>query len=74
MSSAEQGWGNPRPYDSKSKFHFYAKDGRSLCGRYGRFLGLPEVDDAKDEHSLNCAGCKKRIEKYRQKEAQNASA
>jgi len=64
-----QGWGNPEPYRSTSKFHYYGKDGRSLCGKWGRILGLPEVEDSQDEHSDNCAACKKKIAKYRAKES-----
>lgn len=65
MAKKEQGWGNPRPYDSRSKFHYFAQDGRSLCGRWGRFAGQPAVEDTDDGHSENCAACKKRVAKYR---------
>lgn len=65
----DQGWGNPRPLDSKSKFHFFGTDGRSLCGKWGRFAGLPEVEDSNDDHSDNCAACKKRIAAYRARES-----
>lgn len=64
-----QGWGDPELFRSTSKFHFYGKDGRSLCGRHARFAGLPEVSDENDESSANCAACKKKIAKYRQKNA-----
>jgi hypothetical protein len=26
----EQGWGNPRPFDSKSKFHYFGQGGASF--------------------------------------------
>lgn len=61
----EQGWGDPDPFRSSSKYHFFGKDGRSLCGKYGRLLGLPEVFDENDESADNCAACKKKIAKYR---------
>ena len=61
----EIGWGNPNPYDTRSKFHYFGLDGRSLCGKWGRFAGRPEVEDGKDDHPDNCAGCKKKIAKYR---------
>lgn len=57
---ADTGWGNPRPFDSRSKFHYYGEDGRSLCGRYGRIAGQPEVEQGMDDHSDNCAECKRR--------------
>jgi hypothetical protein len=56
----EIGWGNPRPFDTRSKFHFYAEDGRSLCGKWARFTGQPEVETGMDDHSDNCAKCKRR--------------
>ena len=61
----KQGWGNPEPFKTRSKFHFYAADGRSLCGRWGRLFEQPEVEDTNDNHLDNCAACKKKIEKYR---------
>lgn len=64
----EQGWGDPEPWRSTSKYHFFTKDGRSLCGKYGRFAGLPEVYDENDNSEMNCAACKKKIAKYREKE------
>lgn len=59
------GWGNPDPLSAKAKFHFYGTDGRSLCGRYGRFAGLPTVEDAHDDHSANCKACKSKVLKYK---------
>lgn len=56
---ADTGWGNPRPLDSRSKFHYYGADGRSLCGRYGRVAHLPEVEEGMDDHHDNCAACKR---------------
>lgn len=64
----EQGWGDPEPWRSTSKYHFYGTDGRSLCGRHGRFAGMPEVYDEKDDSAMNCAACKKKIVKYREKQ------
>jgi hypothetical protein len=54
-----QGWGNPQPFSSKSKFHYF-RDGRSLCGKWGDLFGLMELDDKNHNHSENCAQCKKR--------------
>ena len=60
-----EGWGDPEPFRSTSKYHFYKEDGRSLCGRYGRFCNLPELFDEKDNSSANCAACRKKILKHR---------
>lgn len=67
----ETGWGNPDPYSTRSKFHYFGNDGRSLCGKWGRFAGQPKVEDSNDAHTDNCAACKKKIAKYR---ADNAAA
>lgn len=64
----EQGWGNPDPLNSRSKFHYFGKDGRALCGKWLRFLTPIDSDD-NDDHKDNCAGCKKKIAKHRQKKA-----
>lgn len=69
-----QGWGNPSPFSGTSKFHYYAIGGRSLCGKWGRVAGLPQVVDSDDQHSDNCAACKKKIAKYRQKAAKTQPA
>lgn len=56
----EQGWGNPNPFSSRTKFHYYGSDGRSLCGRYLRFAGRPELEEGMDDHSDNCATCRRK--------------
>lgn len=65
MKEQVTGWGNPRPLDSKGKFHDFGKDGRSLCGKWGRFAGEPKVEDSMDDHEDNCAECKRKVGKYR---------
>jgi hypothetical protein len=57
---SETGWGNPEPFRSTSKFHYYDEDQRSLCGKWGRVAGLPTVEEGMDEHADNCAACKKK--------------
>ncbi len=61
----ETGWGNPRPFDPRSKFHYFADNGMALCGKWARFAGSPEVEEGNDDHKDNCAACKKVIAKYR---------
>lgn len=48
-----KGWGNPRPYGSHTKFHYFGEDGRSLCGKWGNLGGI-SLEDGKDEHPSNC--------------------
>lgn len=57
---ADTGWGNPNPFRSTSKFHYYGEDGRSLCGKWGRIAGQPTVEEGMDDHRHNCADCKRR--------------
>lgn len=58
------GWGNTRPYDSRSKFHFFV-DGRSLCGRWASIFNSIELEDGLDDHPDNCATCKRKVISYR---------
>jgi len=65
----ETGWGNPRPFDTRSKFHYFSGEGMALCGKWARFAGSPTVEEGMDDHKDNCAACKKAIAKYRAKAA-----
>jgi hypothetical protein len=56
----ETGWGNPDPYRTTSKFHYFDEDGRSLCGKWGRALGHPTVEEGMDVHVDNCAACQRK--------------
>jgi hypothetical protein len=53
------GWGLP---GSSNRFHFFAEDGRSLCGKYGLYGG-PIWDNGGDSECAACA--KKRITRER---------
>lgn len=57
---SETGWGNPLPFDHRSKFHYYDEDGRSLCGKWARVGISPSVEEGMDDHSDNCAECKRK--------------
>lgn len=61
----QTGWGNPRPFDSKSKFHYFQSNGMSLCRKWARLAGSPAVEEGMDDHKHNCAACKKLMAKYR---------
>jgi hypothetical protein len=63
---AEQGWGNPQPYNSRSKYHYF-RGGRSLCGKWGLMGG--DLEDSKHQHSDNCAACQKKKLAELEKEA-----
>ena len=41
----DTGWGNPRPFSGTSKFHYFGEDSRSLCGKWLRLGGAPEVEE-----------------------------
>lgn len=56
----EEGWWNPRPFSSASRFH-YVRAGRSLCGKWARLFGAGSVEQGNDEHTENCAACRKRL-------------
>lgn len=53
----KQGWGNPRPYNANSKFHYF-KNGIALCGKWMQMPFL-ELEEGMDDHRDNCAQCKK---------------
>lgn len=63
----QQGWGNPDPQGSRSRFHYFTTAGRSLCGKWLRFL-TPIDSDGDDEHKSNCSQCKKKLAAYRAKQ------
>jgi hypothetical protein len=52
---AKEGWALP---GFSRKWHYFRKDGPSLCGKVGFYFGAREQgnDDSKD----NCAECRKR--------------
>lgn len=52
----QEGWGNPEPYSSRSKFHYF-REGRSLCRKWGFYFG--DLEQGQDDHSDNCSACKK---------------
>ena len=52
------GWWNPQPFNARSKFHYIGKDGRSLCRKWHYLKGT--IEEGQDEHSDNCATCKKK--------------
>lgn len=64
MPKLGPGWG--RPLLSK-KFHYFTADDptTSICGRWGFFGGYRE--DEYDDHSENCAECKRKVKVLRAK-------
>jgi hypothetical protein len=54
----EAGWWMPM---HARKFHWYSKDGFSLCGKWRILFGSREVGN--DKSPDNCAECKRRIAK-----------
>ena len=64
--AAKQGWGVIRPGDRKA--HYY-RDGFSLCGRVGFYLGPLDVDDKPSPD--DCAKCRKDRSREQAKEGQS---
>lgn len=62
-----EGWGWPS--DSR-KAHYFAADGRSLCGKWGRF-GLP-LTAGDYESPDDCADCRRRLNKRQPKDLMEA--
>lgn len=55
---APQGWAR---LGQSRKFHYYAPDGRSLCGRYLALTEDPAAfEDTSHQHADNCAECQRR--------------
>ncbi len=57
MSTVDEGWGF-LPGLSR-KWHYFTKDGRSLCGGFGNLRAALEVGN--DDSSDNCATCKRKL-------------
>jgi hypothetical protein len=72
--SKPQGWGNPDPLSSRSKFHYFLPDGVSLCGKWANAFGRITLEDTNDDHADNCAACKKKIAAYRKTSTASVSA
>lgn len=61
--SEKEGWGFPR---GSNKAHYFLEDGKSLCGRWGFYLGSKEQGN--DDSPDNCTACKKALKRRREKE------
>ncbi len=61
---ATEGWWNPRPFSSVSKFH-YVHEGRSLCLKWGRLFGQGALETGNDDHPDNCKECRRRLLKWK---------
>ena len=62
---SEQGWGW---LSNSPKWHWFTKDGRSLCGKW--FTFQKDFDPGMDNSPDNCRGCKKKLAKAAQKETE----
>ena len=59
MADSKTGWWNPDPFRNSSKFHYVTATGRTLCGKWA-YLGKGELEKGRDDHSDNCAGCRRK--------------
>jgi len=65
LSGNEEGWAFVHYATGVTKkAHYIRKDCRTLCGRYA-WLG--DVEQGNDESPDNCAECKKRLRKLKEK-------
>lgn len=62
MAEANEGWWLPA---NSVKAH-YMRHKRSLCGKM-MCLGNPELEQGNDDSVDNCAECKKRLKKFRER-------
>lgn len=63
-----RGWWVPVFATAKHKWHYYDERGKSLCGKYVKFLGhfIEEADDPKfDDSDDNCVVCRRKLAKLR---------
>jgi hypothetical protein len=61
MVELKEGWGFP---GKSNKAHYFI-EGRSLCRKWGFYLG--ELEQGKDESPDNCAECKRALTKRKLK-------
>lgn len=66
----KHGWGKPTA--TARKYHYFGDDFRSLCGNYGWLGSRDELEDEYDDHSENCASCKRKRLAQKAKEEQSA--
>lgn len=59
QATKQTGWWNPTPFRSNARFHYVTTSGRTLCGKW-LYMGIGDVEEGRDEHSENCATCKKK--------------
>lgn len=52
-----QGW--LKLFNTK-KWHFFGKDGRSLCGNWMIFSVPPDAEDTNHDHPENCKKCQRK--------------
>ncbi len=54
------GWWNPTPYSARRRviFHYVRADQMTLCRKW-LYIGQGTVEEGMDNHSDNCAACKK---------------
>lgn len=55
---SDHGWG---PLINSRKWHYFEKDGKSLCGKW--FTFDKEFEQGNDHSRDNCSGCVKKLEK-----------
>jgi len=64
MKTEKEGWAYVHYLYGVTRKAHYIKDNRSLCGRY---IWLGDVEEGKDDSPDNCASCKRKLKKLKEK-------
>ena len=64
VAPAMEGWG--WLWNAK-KWHYFAEDGRSLCGKWFRF-GVNGLDPADVRSEQNCTGCQRKFDQRKEQQ------
>lgn len=63
MKETKEGWGQCH---NTPKWHYFDKEGRSLCKRFMLF-GKGHLEQGNDDSPDNCAACQRKLEKLKLK-------
>lgn len=57
---------------NSKKEHYFMENGISLCGKWAKLSGSADSVDGADDAPENCAECRRKIKKLREREAAEA--
>jgi hypothetical protein len=78
MREKPTGWGNPYwsstyPTTGAPTFHYFGRNGLSLCGQWG-VGNTRELEEGRDDHCENCPSCVKKLSEMKERDAGQALA